>query len=345
MTDTDTITINLDTVNCKFEMGANSIEDKAFPNLISKIGRSLERIPSYRRPPIKTFEYGMEPVDWLLRYQERAKRSGWVHDKDKLSNVKDFLDERAALWLINGDIKTWNDFVIKFRHTFQVVYDVKIIDQAIKDASIQMKRIYDLEKKHHTVFKKKLGGYTSMFIMNNVIGFIPAVLSCSIPENYIPIFGTNVFKVSSDAQEVYESYKVFVNKANELKDSVLSRSFKIKDAKDVIDKDLTELQAKMLPFLKPIGNLKIIDKWLHIEKKIQWITGGLSALTVIILIYSISKSANMNILDAERILYAVWIFLFSVVLIIYKQPEHELDLMEERYGHGIPSPLAAVTIV
>ncbi|KAI9301830.1 hypothetical protein BJ944DRAFT_290634 [Cunninghamella echinulata] len=368
MAGTGSLVVNYDTKEGKFEFDPNSIEDKALPYLISKIGQALERIPSYRRPPIKTFQYGMEPFDWLFKYEERAKRSGWINEEDKLSNVKDFLGDRAALWLIGSDIKTWKDFIIKFRHNFQAVYDVKIIDQAIKDASNQMNQIYDLEKKHHTVFKKKLCGYSSKFIASNAIGFIPAVLSCTISDNitlifvltvciiaittihasiyyYVYIEGASVFKVPSGAQELRESCGKFITKANELKDKVLDHSIKIKEASEVIDGDLEELQAQLLPFLKPAANLKITDKWLRIEKKIQWITGGLSALTIIILIHSISKAENMNLLDAARVLYVTWIFVFIIGLIIYKKPEHELNSLEERYGCGKLSPLTEVVIV
>ena len=194
--------------------------------------------------------------------------------------------------------------------------------------------------------KKKIGGYSSTFILTNVIGFIPAVISCEIPEHTLAIFILILGVLCLTSVHLLITYILFylIRPKNLTIHRILTNELavwtrkeldiykKYKNSRSNLDiEDLRIITAYIREYEilideftkygeKDQSILSILVKWVKVEKALQVIAAFISFLIVVLLLHPVSKFSIMDYKKIAQVIFTVWLYFVNVLLLIFHRP-------------------------
>ena len=205
-----------------------------------------------------------------------------------------------------------------------------------------------LRKTLDKIHKRKIGGYSSTFTMTNVIGFVPAVISCDILTNIFPVFVLIICVICMTTVHMflnYVAYRVGLNYILHQEDHIRLRERWFKRSADIKSKLLKDennitdnfLQTHMIYYYveldRDVDKIIAENRWLSLtirwltffEAVFQWIIAGFSAAIVVMLLHPISKFTDMEYMDIGQIIFTVWLYFINIGILAFRQVDNVQD--------------------
>ncbi|CDH60312.1 predicted protein [Lichtheimia corymbifera JMRC:FSU:9682] len=199
------------------------------------------------------------------------------------------------------------------------------------------------------LYKEKLSRYSAMFIFTNVIGFIPAVISCELDEHAVAVFWLIITVICFSSLHMVFYYVTY-----QLARYTKAKSVLVSNRKTQGVQDAESLKAKLSSGLigpqEAIHNTKIafiqfndllkrqrkpklwrlLNRWAYAEKAIQLIIACLSFAIIVLLLSPVSRFSDMDLMDIAQVLFTVWLYFVNIAMLVFRQPSQDLmDLYRE----------------